>query len=472
MSAEVSLLFEMFLQSTLKDGILKTNQRLLVGVSGGPDSLFLLLCLARYQARFNWTIAVAHLNHGLRGEIADQECAFVEALAQANNIPFFTRKVDLKMLNSNRKKGMEEAGRVARRDFFLEIAKVWHADAVLLGHHADDQVENFFIRLLRGAGPEGLLPMKKFSILPNELKIVRPLLEVRHRDIVDFLDREGFVYCQDQTNEEDVYLRSKIRSRILPKLEKSAPNIKNQILNLQTMMQWDQDFLASELKKRQEDLVADPFGLCSISCDEIGNWPEALASRWLINQFYAVATQGEPIQYQHVSLILSQLKEQPSYWSMSLPAGITAVISGGRFFILTEEQKTFDSQKNIGFRLPSAERIPFRQEFSDPSFCLTLKPFTGRDYAVGGIIGLSALGKEMFLRTWRAGDTIKITSGHSKKVSDYFQERRVPIPWRCRIPLLVEQEQIVLIPNHYTIQAYQAKSQEQKFEFLIENYPL
>lgn len=462
----------MFLQSTLKDGILKTNQRLLVGVSGGPDSLFLLLCLARYQARFNWTIAVAHLNHGLRGEIADQECAFVEALAQANNIPFFTRKIDLKELNSTRKRGLEEAGRVARQIFFSEIAEVWQADLVVLGHHADDQVENFFIRLLRGSGPEGLLPMQQISHLSNELKIARPLLQFRHRDIVDFLDREGFVYCQDQTNEEDVFLRSRIRSQILPKLEKSAPKLQNQILNLQKMMQWDQDFLKDELKKRQGDIVADPFGLCSIPCQEIGNWPEALASRWLINQFYSVATQGEPIQFQHVSLILSQLKERPSYWSMSLPAGITAMISGGRFFILTEAQLKVDSEKNIGFRFPSAEKIPFRQEFSDLFFCLRLNPYTGQEDTMGGIIGLSALGKEMFLRTWRAGDTIKINSGHSKKVSDYFQERRVPIPWRCRIPVLLEQEQIVLIPNHYTIQAYQAQSKEQRFEFLIENYPL
>lgn|GEM_PF-5885004 len=465
-------MFELFLQNTLKDKILKPNQRLLVGVSGGPDSLFLLLCLLKYKAQFGWTLAVAHLNHGLRGEIADQECAFVEALAHAWHVPFYAHKTNLLELSRDRKKGLEEAGRVARLDFFSEIAEDWQADALVLGHHADDQVENFFIRLIRGSGPEGLLPMKQISILSDHLKIVRPLLRFRHHDIVRFLDREGFVYCQDQTNEEDVFLRSRIRSQIIPRLEESAPNLQNQILNLQEMLQWDQDYIANELIRRENRVIADPFGLRSISCQEIMEWPEALSSRWLIKQFYSLTQGGEPIQYRHVSLILSQVRKQPSYWSMSLPSGMTAMISGARLFILTEAQMSFCSPEKTRFRFPCSSQVPYRQEFSNPFFNLTINTFWGKDPAIGGIVGSKVFAKEMFLRTWRAGDTIKITCGHSKKVSDYFQERRVPIPWRCRIPLLVEEEQIVLIPNHYTSHEYQPDPKENKYELFIEHYPL
>jgi tRNA(Ile)-lysidine synthase len=466
----VSQLFEQFLRNLLESQVLQPNQRLLVGVSGGPDSLFLLLCLLKYSKQFHWTLAIAHLNHGLRGEIADEEGAFVEAVAQYWQLPCFIEKVELMTLNKARKKGSEEAGRSARHEFFSRITRNWQADAVVLGHHADDQVENFILRLLRGSGPEGLLPMKQTWLASEDLQIVRPLLRMKHRDIVDFLDHEGVIYCQDLTNEGELYLRSKVRSQLLPILEAEAPNIRNQILNLQEMLKWDQDYLMHEFVK-YEEVDKDPFGLISISCQELSKWPQAFSSRWLIKQFYALAQGGEPIQFQHISSMMTKLREQPSFWRASLPANITAMISGGRFFLLTKQQMTSQSEVAVIFCFPKLEQLPCQQVFPDLFCNLYVEKHTGFDQSQGGLFGSKALGKEMLLRTAQAGDTIFFKHGFTKKVSDYFQERHIPIPWRSRIPILCEGDRIVMIPNHYTAGEYQPVHAEEVFRILIENYP-
>jgi len=342
---------------------------------------------------------------------------------------------------------------------------------VVLGHQADDQVENFMLRLLRGSGPEGLLPMKQSWLASKDLQIVRPLLKIKHQNIVDFLDDEGVIYCQDLTNENELYLRSKVRSHLLPILEADAPNIRNQILNLQEMLQWDQDCLMQEFVK-YEEVNKDPFGLISISCRVINKWPKAFSSRWLINQFYALTKGGEPIQFQHISLLMAKLKEQPSYWRISLPSDITAMISGGRFFLLTRSQLRPQSGVTAKFCFPSPEQLPYQRVFPDLFCRLLVEEHEGFDQSQGGLFGSRAFGKEMLLRTVQAGDTIFFKHGFTKKVSDYFQERHIPIPWRSRIPILCEDDRIVIIPNHFTVGGYQPEQTEKVFGILIENYPV
>lgn len=464
-------MYERFLEYIVESKILQPNQRLLVGVSGGPDSLFLLYCLLKYRTRFQWTLAIAHLNHGLRGEIADEEEAFVEAVAQYWQLPCFTEKVDLVALTKVRKKGDEEAGRTARHDFFAKTAHAWQADAVVLGHHADDQVENFILRLLRGSGPEGLLPMREILRTSKDFQIVRPLIKIKHQDIINFLDHEGSIYCQDLSNEENRYLRSKVRSQLLPALEKESPNIRSHISNLQELLQWDQDYLAQVFDDHLVEAATDPFGLTSISCEVLTSWPKAFVSRWLIKQFYSLISEGEPLQFQHISLVMEKLKQQPAFWSASLPADLTVMISGGRLFLLTRSQVKPQPFTLNSVELPNSQQLPYRLTIPGLFCSLLVEKNTGLNQTLGGLFGSKALEKEMLLRTWRAGDTINFNHGITKKVSNYFQERRIPIPWRYRLPFLCEGEQIVMIPNHYIRGEYQPAHIDDVFGIFIENYP-
>lgn len=464
-------MYERFLEYILESQMLQPNQRLLVGVSGGPDSLFLLYCLLKYRDRFQWTIAIAHLNHGLRGEIADEEAAFVTAIAQYWRLPYFTENVDLVSLAKVRKRGEEEAGRTARHAFFAKTATTWQADTVVLGHQADDQVENFVLRLLRGSGPEGLLPMRRIHRVSEDFQIVRPLIKIRHQEIVDFMDTEGWIYCQDLSNEENKYLRSKVRSHLLPILEKDSPGLRSHISNLQESLQWDQDYLADNFDRYLTEVARDPFGLTSIACEVLTSWPKAFVSRWLIQKFYSLASKGEPLQFQHISLVMTKLKEQPSFWRASFPSDLTVMISGGRLFLLTKSQLQPQPYTMNSVKLPNPKQLPFNLKIPELFCSLQIQESSDFNQSLGGYFGANALGQEMLLRTWRAGDTIHFKHGITKKVSDYFQERRVPIPWRDRLPFLCEGERIVMIPNHYISGEVQPGQLEDVFVILIENYP-
>ncbi len=462
-------MYDLFLRQTRKEQILQKNQRYLVGVSGGPDSLFLLLCLLKLQPMWNWTLAIAHVNHGLRGEIADEEAEFVQHLAKKYKMDFFSTKINLMQSLVAKEKGLEAAGREERYSFFERISRKWKADAVLLGHHADDQLENFFIRILRGSGPQGLKAIDSVRTFESGLTVLRPLLSFRHDEIVRFLDSEGQIYCQDESNFEGEYLRSKVRTTLLPMIKELSPGVHHHIRHIQTALQQDEDWIAESLSHCTADLPQDPFCFMSLPLNREHPWPKAFISRWLIQSFYKVVKQGEPLQYKHIETVLEHLDQIPTYWRCSLPNGLEAVISNQYLFVLHpfhEHGKEVQGETIMTAVLSS-------RTLDLPSFScqLMVVPWTEKDPKIGGLASTRVMNQEFSLRTWRAGDTIEFKQGFSKKVSDYFQERHVPVPWRKRIPLLLQNQRIVLIPNHFVAEEYQNYEGEMGIRITINSYP-
>lgn len=462
-------MYDLFMKQTMKEHILQKNRRYLVGVSGGPDSLFLLLCLLRQQPMWNWTLAIAHVNHGLRGEIADEETEFVQRVAQKYKMEFFSTKINLIQSPITKEKGLEAAGREARFSFFQRISREWKADAVLLGHHADDQLENFFIRLLRGTGPQGLKAMESVRTFDSGFTILRPLLSFRHDEIIRFLDAEGQIYCQDESNFEGEYLRSSVRTTLLPLVQELSPGIHRHVQHIQTTLQQDEAWIAESLEQCMADLPQDPFGLMSLPLAREHPWPKAFLSRWLIQSFYKIVKQGEPLQFQHIEAILEKLDPMPTYWRCSLPNGIEAVISNQYLFVL---QPPSEDDRN-GQGDTSVVTVTSSKILDLPSFSCQLmaNPWMEKNTKIGGLASNRILNQEFSLRTWQVGDTIEFKQGFSKKVSDYFQERKVPVPWRKRIPLLIQNQRIVLIPNHFVAEEYQNHEGEMGIRITINSYP-
>jgi tRNA(Ile)-lysidine synthetase-like protein len=199
-----------------KNTLWQPGHRLLLAVSGGPDSVCLLTLMTRIAQKEGISLAVAHVNYRLRGNDSERDAQFVESLARELNLPFFL---------ITRKKGVghdENTLRNFRYHFFDRLLSDEGFDSVVLGHHADDQVETFFLRLLRGAGNQGLGAM-----LPKDGSRIRPLLFLWKKDILKYLKMHSLSYCTDITNAELFYLRNKIRHNLLPYLENGyQPNIK------------------------------------------------------------------------------------------------------------------------------------------------------------------------------------------------------------------------------------------------------
>lgn len=207
-----------------KHALFEKGATVIVGLSGGPDSVFLLHMLCKMKVSHQFTIVAAHVDHGWRAE-SEKDVQFCAELCKKLGVRFVTQK--LSDLESEIKfDGSREAyAREARRLFFERCAQAYGAPVIALGHHADDQQETFFIRLVRGASLTGLAVMRYKHGL-----YVRPLLDCSKDAIVAYLAQEGIAYLDDATNTSDAFLRNRIRNAVLPALQKVDSRVSQNLL--------------------------------------------------------------------------------------------------------------------------------------------------------------------------------------------------------------------------------------------------
>lgn len=226
-----------------KYNLISDNDRVLVGVSGGPDSVAMLYILNDLSKTLRFSLHVAHLDHMLRKN-SFRDSGFVQDLADKLSLSSSLDKIDVKA--RSKKGSVEEAARNARLEFLVNCAKRIRANKIALGHTVDDQAETVLMRLLRGAGLSGLsgiLPKRKIF----GLEVVRPLIEVRRKEIELFLEKRKIRYRIDETNSQEIYLRNKIRLQLLPLLEKRYNrNIKEVLAKTAEIVGDDYDYLSRE----------------------------------------------------------------------------------------------------------------------------------------------------------------------------------------------------------------------------------
>src|SRR5215475_4046650 len=210
-----------------------------VAVSGGADSMALLCALFQLRSVYNMTLIVAHVNHQLRGEEAEQEALFVEQQAARLRLPVHQARVDVKALQHSLGISVQQAARQLRYRFLHALHQTLKATRIALGHTADDQAETLLIRLVRGSGPAG------FAGIPIvRLPFIRPLITVSRPTIYSYLQGEHCPWVEDSSNAHIEYLRNRVRLNLLPKLRKYNPQIVRRLNELADMVRADNQVLA------------------------------------------------------------------------------------------------------------------------------------------------------------------------------------------------------------------------------------
>ncbi len=228
--------------------LISKGNKVVVGVSGGPDSVFLLKTLHALQYELGFKFHVAHLNHGLR-QSALRETKFVESFCRHLRVTLSVgvlRKNELKLQPGS----LEELAREKRFEFFFKVAEAEKASYVVLGHTRDDLAETVLMRLLRGSGLMGsraILPKRFFG----KISFIRPLLEISREEIIRYLKKHHIKFCQDPTNQNKKFFRNKIRLELLPYLKKNYnANIKGVLANLAQISGQDYEYLETETRKQ------------------------------------------------------------------------------------------------------------------------------------------------------------------------------------------------------------------------------
>ncbi|MBM17460.1 MAG: tRNA lysidine(34) synthetase TilS [Epsilonproteobacteria bacterium] len=211
--------------------IIKPNSTIIVGFSGGPDSVYLLLALRNMQSSHNLKIIAAHLDHEWRKESA-QEAIWCEQFCHTYTIEFMTQKASLITVDKNYNGSKEEYARVTRRIFFETIAQQYQSSYIALAHHKDDQIETFFIRLARGTSLTGLTGIKE-----DDGRYIRPLLETTKQEIINTLTKNNIDFLKDPSNNDTNFLRNRIRHTLIPTLSQVDTRLQNNIFNTMKHLQ-------------------------------------------------------------------------------------------------------------------------------------------------------------------------------------------------------------------------------------------
>ena len=234
--------------SSLKQNyLIPENSTVIVALSGGPDSVFLLHMLAQLQDTLGFKLIAAHLDHEWRAE-SGKEADFCTALAASYNILLIRKKMTELSLHQKPNGSKEELGRHARRAFLQQVAHEHNAQRIALAHHADDQQETFFIRLARGAGLTGLTGMK-----PMQDNYIRPLLAIYKKDILAYLHEHQIPYVIDASNESDDYLRNRIR-KALPVLQAADARFDANFAQTISRLQETEEYLNAQMLALYADI--------------------------------------------------------------------------------------------------------------------------------------------------------------------------------------------------------------------------
>lgn len=402
----------------------------LVGLSGGADSVVLLhaLCRSCEAGRISGVMA-AHLHHGLRGADADADAAFCEALCREWGVPFVGGRADVRAVAAGRGLSLEAAAREVRYAFLRDAAARLNADCIAVAHHMDDQAETILLHLLRGSGLTGLAGMR-----PRTEKIVRPLLGVRRNEIEAYARENGLAFCTDATNASDAMMRNRVRHELLPLLRSFNPRIVERLAATATLLAQDADCL---------DTLAEAALGAAAETGCIGRQAllalaDAVRSRVL--KRLLLDAQGGDVERRDVERLDALLRAQTGT-RIELRGGAVAWVDGGSLYVGRPAQE-------IAFEVP---------------FCTagtTVTPagifFAAEDgqirpaSACEACIDLDALPGDAVVRTRRQGDRFRpLGAPGGRKLSDVMIDRKIPRFGRG-VPLLCSGCQVLWMPG-YTI---------------------
>ncbi len=434
--------------------MLNRGDHLVVAVSGGPDSVALLHILMRLRDEYRLRLTAAHLNHGLRKDEADREESFVHRLCADIGIACVSRRADILELKRGESRSLEEIGREERYRFFQETASQCGAVKIAIGHHRDDQAETLLLHLLRGSGMEGLR-----GILPvRDGRIIRPLLGVGRSEILEYLRRGGISYVTDSSNRSTLFLRNRIRNELIPEVaSRYNPRLVETLCRTAEIIRRENDYLSKVVRRILNGWQIVPGSPdINLPVTDFQSLHEAIQGRIVKFLLESVSSAQKGIAYRHVESVLSLARRTDCrYLFLDMPFGVT--VERGRDILRIRKNRKQRAagrgpEKKAEIRFEYRVDIPATVHLKEIGRIVRLdwseKPTLEEmsDRPETAYMDYDRLALPLTLRSFRPGDRIHpLGADGTKKLKEYFIDRKIPAPQRGEIPLLVDAVSIVWI---------------------------
>ncbi len=431
--------------------MLKEGDSVLVGLSGGADSVCLLHILKTLADEFHLQLFAAHVHHGIRGVDADLDAEFVENLCDTWGIPVFFKKVSAQEISQTEKVSLETAGRLARYRYFHEICRKKKIDKIATAHNQNDQAETVLMRVLRGAGIDGLAGIRYC----RQDGVIRPLLDVSRKDIEAYCQENQLEYCMDNTNQENDYTRNRIRNQLLPLLEEAFnPNLLTALSKLGQNMAEDGTFLDGYAKRLYRRINGPISKRRPVVLDMESMQMVDPSIRTRLFRLAAEDAMGKGYQAErnHWESVAELLDKQTGAMAV-LPHGLTVSV---RYGWLAFENPL--DRKKAGQSMEVYDITPdgvYDLKTGTVSLEIREKPEISGNQMMLDFDKLS--GRSLVLRTRRSGDRIALfKDGKEKKLKDFFIDCKIPQQERDGIWLLCSENHVIAVLGYRIAEPYKA----------------
>lgn len=442
------------IRKTIREhNLIMDNQHIVLGLSGGPDSVCLFNVLMELSGEMNLTIHPVHVNHKFRPGAAEHDQAYVEKLCKDHGLECHSFVVDCQAIADEEKITSEEAGRRVRYEAFAAVAKELRSSGVekdniriVVAQNADDQVETILFRILRGTGVDGLSGISYERTDENGFRIVRPLLDVTKAQVLQYCSEKNLNPCIDHTNSQPVYTRNRIRLELIPYLEKEYnPNIRETIIRMGKAAAGDSEYIEEQAEKALSEMVKEESELHVLLDGHKLQGCHRSVRRRVISMALGKIGLHDDISFAHFAGVESILESESPSARVNLPKGFSAVRIYEDVKLCRDASGHDEADDSDGFdRISLGVRIVGIDEFREGRTA-------GREHmAVFDYDKMTeALGKHcesrIVLGTRVAGDYLPIGGGRRKKLQDYFIDRKIPKHERDSIRLVKIGSQVLWI---------------------------
>ncbi len=415
-------------------GLLDPGDRVLVGLSGGPDSIALLHILHRLQDDLDISLAAIYLNHLLRPRSAKKEADFCRSLCESLAVIFHYEEADVSAYAAENNMGIEEAAREVRYRIYDEAASRGGYTKIAVGHHRDDRAETILFNLFRGTGRQGVVGLQ-----PKRGKIIRPLYDLYRDEIMAYLKQHRLRHMVDMSNRSRAFTRNRIRNRVLPLIKKEiSASVVDNLLRYSRIVA-DEDMYLKRLTDKEYDklLAVTPGGKFNLDLTDKLEYDVWLWRRLVLSLLSGVGL--FEIGYDEVERIVELIRSGKKT-RLALRAGFRAETAGDRLYVFRPGRKIV--RKKVA--------IPGRYRLEYPRLCVTLER-VDRRRRVGGAGGtayvdVDRIEGELYITGMKAGMKFHpYGRPGSKKVGDFLTDRKYPRPLRDELPILCDDNGIVWV---------------------------
>lgn len=441
-----------------KYSMLSGGETVVIGLSGGPDSVCLLSLLSKLKTELTLSLHAVYVNHNLRPDEVPAEIEFCRTLCNSMGTNFLVKSIDVNSYANEHRMNRHEAARELRYRVFNETAAEVDADRIALAHNSDDQVETVIMRLLRGSGPKGLAGIP--AVRGN---IIRPLIDTGRQEIEAYLGEENLSFVTDSSNLKADYFRNRIRQYLLPLVREINPSINRTIANTTSVLQeeerWFDIVVTKNLMKMISRKKEDRIELFLAPLEAM----DKVILRRLLRRTIDETSGLRGISFAHIEEVIGLIKNGKSGDRLYLPQGVRVIMEYS-LLVITAENPMRINRYEISPPCDTAIReagVVIRASFVEKE----IETANGKETV---LIDAESVNFPLIVRPRMNGDFFYPAGfGKRKKLQDFFVDEKVPRDERDGVPIIVSGDDIVWVAGYRADERYRATEKTEKILKLV-----